>query len=147
MEPTEHRLSISRRDLYLNLCVVLLFAELIFLLGIDSTGPNPDVVPLRCSLIAGSLHFCFLSVFGWCMANAMRLYQVAKKKVRCTYRDRHGLDKQEKKLWSASIATIGNGIIQRPVLHAFGRRTNNSFSTPTSHLKRRRWRPRGKVIL
>ena len=61
--------AISLKELHLNLCVSLLMADLLMLLGLDAT--NHATV---CTIVACSLHFLFLSVFGWILAEGARTY-------------------------------------------------------------------------
>ncbi|KAJ8273969.1 hypothetical protein COCON_G00085940 [Conger conger] len=62
-------LQCDRNTVHKNLCACLFIAELIFLIGIDMTEPQ-----LGCAIIAGLLHFLFLSAFSWLSLEAVQLY-------------------------------------------------------------------------
>ncbi|KAJ8357672.1 hypothetical protein SKAU_G00204660 [Synaphobranchus kaupii] len=64
-----HGLQCDRNTIHKNLCASLFIAELIFLIGIDMTEPR-----LGCSIIAGLLHFLFLSAFSWMCLESVQLY-------------------------------------------------------------------------
>ncbi|KAG5848022.1 hypothetical protein ANANG_G00132440 [Anguilla anguilla] len=59
----------DRNTIHKNLCASLFIAELIFLIGIDMTQPR-----LGCAIIAGLLHFLFLSAFSWLCLESVQLY-------------------------------------------------------------------------
>ncbi|XP_039591944.1 adhesion G protein-coupled receptor L2 isoform X6 [Polypterus senegalus] len=59
----------DRNTIHKNLCINLFIAELIFLIGIDMTGPR-----IGCSIIAGILHFFFLAAFAWMCLEGVHLY-------------------------------------------------------------------------
>ncbi|XP_054161343.1 adhesion G protein-coupled receptor L3-like isoform X2 [Oppia nitens] len=58
-----------RTTIHTNLCLCLIIAELIFLLGINETK-----VKLICGLIACGLHYFFLSAFLWMFFEGFQLY-------------------------------------------------------------------------
>ncbi|KAJ8270937.1 hypothetical protein GJAV_G00120950 [Gymnothorax javanicus] len=62
-------LQCDRNTIHKNLCTCLFIAELIFLIGIDMTEPR-----LGCAIIAGLLHFLFLSGFSWLCVESVQLY-------------------------------------------------------------------------
>ncbi|XP_035276222.1 adhesion G protein-coupled receptor L2-like isoform X4 [Anguilla anguilla] len=64
-----HGLQCDRNTIHKNLCASLFIAELIFLIGIDMTQPR-----LGCAIIAGLLHFLFLSAFSWLCLESVQLY-------------------------------------------------------------------------
>uniref|UniRef100_A0A671LYE1 Adhesion G protein-coupled receptor L2-like n=1 Tax=Sinocyclocheilus anshuiensis TaxID=1608454 RepID=A0A671LYE1_9TELE len=59
----------DRNTIHKNLCINLFIAELLFLVGINMTEP-----PIVCSVIAGVLHFFFLSAFAWMCLEAVQLF-------------------------------------------------------------------------
>ncbi|XP_059420158.1 adhesion G protein-coupled receptor L2-like isoform X1 [Carassius carassius] len=59
----------DRNTIHKNLCINLFIAELLFLVGINMTDP-----PIVCSVIAGVLHFFFLSAFAWMCLEAVQLF-------------------------------------------------------------------------
>ncbi|KAI1883014.1 hypothetical protein AGOR_G00240880 [Albula goreensis] len=64
-----HGLQSDRNTIHKNLCASLFIAELIFLIGIDMTEPK-----LGCAIVAGLLHFLFLSAFSWMCMEGVQLY-------------------------------------------------------------------------
>lgn len=61
--------AISLKELHLNLCASLLMADFLMLLGLDAVSH-----PVMCTMVAFALHFLFLSVFGWILAEGARTY-------------------------------------------------------------------------
>ncbi|XP_054573342.1 adhesion G protein-coupled receptor E5 isoform X2 [Eptesicus fuscus] len=61
----------SRTTVHLHLCICLFLGSAIFLAGIENEG---DQVELRCRLVAGLLHYCFLAAFCWMSLEGMELY-------------------------------------------------------------------------
>uniref|UniRef100_A0A9L0IUJ4 Adhesion G protein-coupled receptor E5 n=1 Tax=Equus asinus TaxID=9793 RepID=A0A9L0IUJ4_EQUAS len=61
----------SRTTLHLHLCICLFVGSAIFLAGIDNQGGE---VGLRCRLVAGLLHYCFLAAFCWMALEGLELY-------------------------------------------------------------------------
>ncbi|MGH0127184.1 UNVERIFIED_CONTAM: hypothetical protein FKN15_044013 [Acipenser sinensis] len=59
----------DRNTIHKNLCINLFIAELIFLIGIDMTEPK-----IGCSIIAGLLHFFFLTAIAWMCLEGVQLY-------------------------------------------------------------------------
>ncbi|KAK9889492.1 hypothetical protein WA026_004771 [Henosepilachna vigintioctopunctata] len=59
----------DRTTIHCNLCICLLFAEFLFLLGIEQTENK-----LACGIIAGALQFFFLCAFAWMFFEGFQLY-------------------------------------------------------------------------
>ncbi|KAA0186105.1 hypothetical protein HAZT_HAZT010408 [Hyalella azteca] len=59
----------DRTSIHKNLCGCLLVAEIIFLGGINQTGNR-----IACGVIAGLLHYFFLSAFAWMFMEGLQLY-------------------------------------------------------------------------
>ncbi|KAL3289919.1 hypothetical protein HHI36_023302 [Cryptolaemus montrouzieri] len=59
----------DRTTIHCNLCICLLIAEFLFLLGIEQTENK-----LACSIIAGALQFFFLCAFAWMFFEGFQLY-------------------------------------------------------------------------
>uniref|UniRef100_A0A8C8YRY0 Adhesion G protein-coupled receptor E5 n=1 Tax=Prolemur simus TaxID=1328070 RepID=A0A8C8YRY0_PROSS len=61
----------SRTTIHLHLCICLFVGSAIFLAGIENQS---DQVGLRCRLVAGLLHYCFLAAFCWMSVEGLELY-------------------------------------------------------------------------
>ncbi|XP_058583691.1 adhesion G protein-coupled receptor E5 isoform X3 [Neofelis nebulosa] len=61
----------SRTTVHLHLCICLFVGSAIFLAGIENEGRQ---VGLRCRLVAGLLHYCFLAAFCWMSLEGLELY-------------------------------------------------------------------------
>ncbi|XP_036158644.1 adhesion G protein-coupled receptor E5 isoform X1 [Myotis myotis] len=61
----------SRTTVHLHLCICLFLGSAIFLAGIENEGGQ---VGLRCRLVAGLLHYCFLAAFCWMSLEGLELY-------------------------------------------------------------------------
>ncbi|XP_078448807.1 adhesion G protein-coupled receptor L2-like isoform X2 [Lampetra planeri] len=59
----------DRNTIHKNLCLNLLLAELLFLLGIDKTQYT-----VACSVLAALLHLFFLAAFAWMCLEGVQLY-------------------------------------------------------------------------
>ncbi|XP_039268924.2 adhesion G protein-coupled receptor L3-like isoform X1 [Styela clava] len=59
----------DRNTIHKHLCICLLIAETIFLIGINQTQNK-----IACSIIAGSLHYFFLAAFCWMTLEGFQLY-------------------------------------------------------------------------
>ncbi|CAK9302343.1 unnamed protein product [Gordionus sp. m RMFG-2023] len=59
----------ERMNIHKHLCVCLLVAEIIFVFGIRATSNK-----IGCSIIAGFLHYFFLSAFMWMLLEGVQLY-------------------------------------------------------------------------
>ncbi|XP_072853974.2 adhesion G protein-coupled receptor L2 isoform X25 [Pogona vitticeps] len=59
----------DRNTIHKNLCINLLIAEFIFLIGIDKTEYT-----IACPIFAGLLHFFFLAAFAWMCLEGVQLY-------------------------------------------------------------------------
>ncbi|KAF5284108.1 hypothetical protein FQA39_LY17099 [Lamprigera yunnana] len=59
----------DRTTIHCNLCICLLIAELLFLIGIDQTENR-----LGCGIIAAFLHYFFLCAFVWMFFEGFQLY-------------------------------------------------------------------------
>ncbi|XP_030640668.1 adhesion G protein-coupled receptor L2 isoform X2 [Chanos chanos] len=59
----------DRNTIHKNLCISLLIAEFIFLIGIDMTEPR-----IGCAIVAGILHYFFLAAFAWMCLEGVQLY-------------------------------------------------------------------------
>ena len=64
----------DRTTIHRNLCISLCLAEILLLAGLDATD-NSAV----CSVIAGFLHFLFLSAFGWMLVEGIHVYYMLVK--------------------------------------------------------------------
>ncbi|RUS84480.1 hypothetical protein EGW08_007776, partial [Elysia chlorotica] len=62
-------LQCDRNTIHKNLVLTLLLAEVLFVGGIAQTQPR-----LLCGLVAGGLHFLFLSAFAWMCLEGVQLY-------------------------------------------------------------------------
>uniref|UniRef100_A0A0K0DQ89 GPS domain-containing protein n=1 Tax=Angiostrongylus cantonensis TaxID=6313 RepID=A0A0K0DQ89_ANGCA len=58
-----------RNAIHRNLCLTLIFSELIFVMGIDRTES-----PVGCSIVALLLHYFFLVAFCWMLLEGYQLY-------------------------------------------------------------------------
>eukprot|EP00794_Sanderia_malayensis_P006157 gene6157-6864_t len=63
-----------------NLCAALLFAELVFIAGINRTAD-----PTVCRIIAILLHYFFSCVFSWMLVEAVHLYRMLVEKRNVNY--------------------------------------------------------------
>ncbi|XP_056310595.1 adhesion G protein-coupled receptor E5-like isoform X2 [Danio aesculapii] len=61
----------TRNSIHLNLSVCLFIADLVFLCGISSTHNQ-----VACAIVAGLLHFFFLSAFCWMLLEGVQLYRM-----------------------------------------------------------------------
>ncbi|XP_059950035.1 adhesion G protein-coupled receptor E5 isoform X2 [Mesoplodon densirostris] len=61
----------SRTTVHLHLCICLFVGSTIFLAGIENEGGQ---IGLRCRLVAGLLHYCFLAAFCWMSLEGVELY-------------------------------------------------------------------------
>ncbi|XP_058915737.1 adhesion G protein-coupled receptor E5 isoform X2 [Kogia breviceps] len=61
----------SRTTVHLHLCICLFVGSTIFLVGIENEGGQ---IGLRCRLVAGLLHYCFLAAFCWMSLEGVELY-------------------------------------------------------------------------
>ncbi|XP_074166189.1 adhesion G protein-coupled receptor E5 isoform X3 [Sminthopsis crassicaudata] len=62
----------SRTTIHLHLCLCLFVGSTVFLAG--SANPGQGQVGLRCRLVAGLLHYCFLAAFCWMCLEGLELY-------------------------------------------------------------------------
>ncbi|GFS09433.1 adhesion G protein-coupled receptor L3 [Elysia marginata] len=62
-------LQCDRNTIHKNLVLTLLLAEVLFVGGIAQTQPR-----LLCALVAGGLHYLFLSAFAWMCLEGVQLY-------------------------------------------------------------------------
>ncbi|XP_018565685.1 latrophilin Cirl isoform X4 [Anoplophora glabripennis] len=88
-----HGLKSDRTTIHCNLCVCLLIAEIIFLLGIGQTDNR-----IVCGVIAGFLQYFFLCAFVWMFFEGFQLYvmlievfEAEKSRVRWYYFFAYGL--------------------------------------------------------
>ncbi|XP_028573128.2 adhesion G protein-coupled receptor E5 isoform X2 [Podarcis muralis] len=63
-----------RTTIHLHLCLALFVGYVIFLMGAGNTGNQTT-----CAVVAGLLHFFFLSVFCWMLLEGMELYLMVVK--------------------------------------------------------------------
>ena len=63
-----------RNYIHIHLCINLIIAQLIFVVGVDHTAR--DYVPLHCQVIAVLLHYFFLVSFMWMLMEGVVLYVV-----------------------------------------------------------------------
>ena len=63
-----------RNYIHINLCISLAIAQIIFLAGVDKTGPPNGDVPIHCQVIAVLLHYFFLVSFMWMLMEGVVLY-------------------------------------------------------------------------
>ncbi|XP_073697722.1 adhesion G protein-coupled receptor E5 isoform X2 [Garra rufa] len=61
----------TRTSIHLHLSICLFIADLVFLCGISSTQNK-----VGCSIVAGLLHFFFLSAFCWMLLEGVQLYRM-----------------------------------------------------------------------
>uniref|UniRef100_A0A8C2JCD1 G-protein coupled receptors family 2 profile 2 domain-containing protein n=1 Tax=Cyprinus carpio TaxID=7962 RepID=A0A8C2JCD1_CYPCA len=61
----------TRTSIHLHLSICLFIADLVFLCGISSTHNK-----VACGLVAGLLHFFFLSAFCWMLLEGVQLYRM-----------------------------------------------------------------------
>ncbi|CAM4456819.1 unnamed protein product [Leuciscus chuanchicus] len=61
----------TRNSIHLHLSVCLFIADLVFLCGISSTHNQ-----VGCTIVAGLLHFFFLSAFCWMLLEGVQLYRM-----------------------------------------------------------------------
>ena len=61
-----------RNYIHIHLCINLMIAQLIFVVGIDQSGG--DHVPVHCQVIAVLLHYFFLVSFMWMLMEGVVLY-------------------------------------------------------------------------
>ena len=59
----------DRTTIHRNLCLNLLLAELLLVIGLDQTGNSA-----LCGVIAGFLHYLFLTTFAWMLVEVMQLH-------------------------------------------------------------------------
>ncbi|XP_043832090.1 adhesion G protein-coupled receptor E5 isoform X2 [Dromiciops gliroides] len=62
----------SRTTIHLHLCLCLFVGSTVFLAG--TANPGQVEVGLRCRLVAGLLHYCFLAAFCWMCLEGLELY-------------------------------------------------------------------------
>ncbi|XP_068939277.1 adhesion G protein-coupled receptor E5 [Petaurus breviceps papuanus] len=62
----------SRTTIHLHLCLCLFVGSAVFLAG--TANPGQGQVGLRCRLVAGLLHYCFLAAFCWMCLEGLELY-------------------------------------------------------------------------
>ena len=63
-----------RNYIHINLCISLAIAQIIFIAGIDKTGPPNVNVPIYCQVIAVLLHYFYLVAFMWMLMEGVFLY-------------------------------------------------------------------------
>ncbi|XP_067877042.1 adhesion G protein-coupled receptor E2-like isoform X2 [Heterodontus francisci] len=64
----------TRTTIHTHLCLCLFLAELLFLFGISKTSNK-----VACAIIAGFLHYFFLTVFAWMCLEGIQLYFMVVK--------------------------------------------------------------------
>ncbi|XP_062891655.1 adhesion G protein-coupled receptor E5-like isoform X2 [Mobula hypostoma] len=64
----------TRTTIHTHLCLCLFLAELLFLVGISQTSNK-----VVCAIIAGFLHYLFLTVFAWMCLEGIQLYLMVVK--------------------------------------------------------------------
>ncbi|XP_067829250.1 adhesion G protein-coupled receptor E2-like isoform X2 [Heptranchias perlo] len=64
----------TRTTIHTHLCLCLFLAELLFLVGISQTSNK-----IACAIIAGFLHYFFLTVFAWMCLEGTQLYLMVVK--------------------------------------------------------------------
>ncbi|XP_078090952.1 adhesion G protein-coupled receptor E3-like isoform X2 [Mustelus asterias] len=64
----------TRTTIHAHLCLCLFLAELLFLVGISQTSNQ-----VVCAIIAGFLHYFFLTVFAWMFLEGIQLYLMVVK--------------------------------------------------------------------
>jgi hypothetical protein len=64
-----NNLQCERNTIHKNLCLSLLIAETVFLLGVHKTDN-----PVLCASIAALLHYFFLAAFAWMCLEGVQLY-------------------------------------------------------------------------
>ena len=63
-----------RNYIHINLCISLAIAKIMFIAGIDKTGPPNGDVPIHCQVIAVLLHYFLLVAFMWMLMEGVILY-------------------------------------------------------------------------
>uniref|UniRef100_A0A8C8D7F9 Uncharacterized protein n=1 Tax=Oncorhynchus tshawytscha TaxID=74940 RepID=A0A8C8D7F9_ONCTS len=71
----------TRNTIHLHLCLSLFIANLIFLVGISRTESQAG-----CAVVAGLLHFFFLSVFCWMCLEGVQLFRMVVLVFNTTFR-------------------------------------------------------------
>ncbi|XP_056228400.1 adhesion G protein-coupled receptor E1-like [Seriola aureovittata] len=61
----------TRTTIHLHLCICLLVADVVFLVGISQTKPVAG-----CRFVAAMLHYFFLGVFTWMLLEGVQLYRM-----------------------------------------------------------------------
>lgn len=64
----------DRTTIHRNLCLTLLLAELLLVVGLDATE-NPTL----CGFVAGCLHYLFLAAFAWMLVEGIDVYLMLVK--------------------------------------------------------------------
>ncbi|XP_056678561.1 adhesion G protein-coupled receptor E5 isoform X1 [Monodelphis domestica] len=64
----------SRTTIHLHLCLCLFVGSTVFLVGTANPSQGQAPVGLRCRLVAGLLHYCFLAAFCWMCLEGLELY-------------------------------------------------------------------------
>ena len=64
----------DRTTIHRNLCLCLLLAELLLLIGLDATD-NPGL----CGTVAGFLHYLLLASFAWMLVEGIDVYLMLVK--------------------------------------------------------------------
>ena len=64
----------DRTIIHRNLCISLLLAELLLVVGLDATS-NPAL----CGVVAGFLHYLFLASFAWMLVEGIDVYLMLVK--------------------------------------------------------------------
>ena len=69
-----------RGYIHVNLCLSLSIAQIVFVAGVDQTGPAEAAdVPLHCKMVAILIHYFFLVSFMWMLMEGVVLYVVLVK--------------------------------------------------------------------
>ena len=65
---------IIRNYIHIHLCVNLSIAQVIFVVGVDQTGPDEGNVPIHCQVIAVAIQYFFMVSFMWMLMEGVVLY-------------------------------------------------------------------------
>ena len=65
---------IIRNHVHIHLCVNLSIAQIIFVVGVDKTGPDEGIVPIHCQVIAVTIQYFFMVSFMWMLMEGVVLY-------------------------------------------------------------------------
>ena len=65
---------IIRNHVHIHLCVNLSIAQIIFVVGVDKTGPDEGIVPIHSQVIAVAFQYFFMGSFIWMLMEGVVFY-------------------------------------------------------------------------